>query len=68
MSVNTIKEIERAIRTLTPQEVEELYAWLDQHYPQPIDARVQSDLADGRLDTAIHRALDDEKNGRVRPL
>lgn len=68
MSANTIKEIERAIGALTPREIEELYAWLDQHYPQPIDARVQSDLAEGCLDTAIHRALDDEKNGRVRPL
>ena len=28
----------------------------------------QADLEAGRLDTAIRRALDDEKNGRVRPL
>lgn len=33
-----------------------------------VDARVQSDLATGRLDTAIQRALEDEKNGRVQPL
>ena len=30
MAPNTIKEIERAIETLSPQEIEELYAWLDQ--------------------------------------
>ena len=68
MSINKVQEIERAIGTLTPQEVEELYVWLEQHFPQPIDARLQADLAAGRLDTAIHRALDDEKNGRVRQL
>ena len=68
MSLNTIEEIERAIGALTPREVEELYAWLDQHYPPPIDARLQSDLLAGRLDTAIQRALDDEKNGRTQPL
>ena len=68
MSLNTIKEIERAIGALTPREIEELYGWLDQHYPPPIDARVQSDLAAGTLDTAIQRALDDEKNGRTQPL
>jgi hypothetical protein len=68
MSRDTVKEIERAIGSLTPREIEELYVWLDQHYPQPIDARVQSDLAAGCLDTAIQRALDDEKNGRVQPL
>lgn len=68
MTQNAIKEIERAIKALTPREIEELYVWLDQHYPHPIDTRVQSDLSAGRLDSAIQRALDDEKNGRVRPL
>jgi hypothetical protein len=66
--MNTVQEIERAIQTLTPGELEELYAWLDQHCPQAIDIRSQSDLAAGRLDNAINRALDDEKNGRVQPL
>jgi hypothetical protein len=68
MRLNTIKEIERAIGALTPSEIEELYVWLDEHYPPPIDSRVQSDLAAGRLDTAIQRALDDENNGRTQPL
>jgi hypothetical protein len=67
MGLNTVQEIERAIGTLTPQELEELWVWLDQH-PHPIDTRIQSDLAAGRLDKALQRALDDEKNGRVQPL
>ena len=33
-----------------------------------IGARIKSDLAAGRLDSAIERALDDEKNGRTRSL
>lgn len=68
MSLTTIKQIERAIGALTPREIEELYAWLEQHHPHPIDARVQSDLVAGRLDSIIQRALDDEKNGRTQPL
>jgi hypothetical protein len=68
MGLNTIQEIERAIGALTPQELEELYSWLDQNCPQPIDSRLQSDLTAGRLDKAIHRALDNEKSGRVQPL
>ncbi len=68
MSLNNIKEIERAIGALTPREIEELYVWLEEHFPPPIDTRVQSDLEAGHLDTAIQRALDDEKNGRVQPL
>jgi rhodanese-related sulfurtransferase len=68
MGLNTLQEIERAIRTLKSQELEELYSWLDQNCPQLIDIRVEADLAAGRLDNAIQRALDDEKNGRVQPL
>jgi hypothetical protein len=68
MSLSTVQEIERAIGALTPQELEELYSWLDQHHPQLIDSRVSSDLAAGRLDKAIARALEDEKNDRVQPL
>src|ERR1700722_10348356 len=48
-------------RSALAARIEELYAWLEQHCPQPIDTRVQADLAAGRLDTAIQRALDDEK-------
>jgi hypothetical protein len=64
----TVQDIERAIGALTPQELEELYSWLDQYSPQPIDTRIQSDLAVGRLDKAIQRALADEKNDQVQPL
>jgi hypothetical protein len=68
MGLSTVQEIERAIGALKPEELEELYSWLDQNCPQPIDARVQSDLEAGRLDKAIHRALEDETNGRVQPV
>ena len=67
MGLNTVQEIEGAIGALTPQELEELRVWLDQHL-HPIDTRIHSDLAAGRLDKAIQRALDDEKNGRVQTL
>ena len=66
--METVQEIERAIQALTNRELEELYSWLDQHFPQPIDARIESDLAAGRLDKAIGRALEDEKNDRIQPL
>jgi hypothetical protein len=68
MGLNTVQEIERAVRALKPQELEELYSWLEQNCPQPIDTRLQTDLAAGHLDNAIQRALDDEVNGRVQPL
>ncbi|HTS36153.1 MAG TPA: hypothetical protein VMH04_10800 [Candidatus Solibacter sp.] len=68
MALHTIEEIERAIGTLRPGEIEELYAWLEQHFPHPVDVRVQSDLEAGHLDSAIRRALKDEESGRTQPL
>ncbi len=68
MNLNTVQEIEHAIAALNPRQLAELYAWLDQYDPQPIDTRLQNDFAAGRLDNAIARALDDEKHGRTEPL
>jgi hypothetical protein len=45
MQLNTLEEIERAIETLTPQQREKLSLWLDERYPQPIDAQLRVDLA-----------------------
>jgi hypothetical protein len=59
MHLNTLQEIERAIDALTPHQVEELYEWLDQRHPQPIDAQLKADLDAGRIDDRINRALAD---------
>ena len=68
MSSDTVREIESAISTLTPAELDELYRWLDQHGPKPLEERLQGGLEAGHFDTAIDRALEDELNKRVRPL
>jgi hypothetical protein len=66
--MNTVHEIERAIDALTPQQMEELCAWLDQRHPQLIDAQLKADLDAGRLDNRINRALADHKAGNTQPL
>jgi len=68
MPLNKVQEIERAIGALTQDELQELYSWLDQHCPQPIDAQLKADLDEGRIDERINRALADHKAGRTQPL
>ena len=68
MQLNTVREIERAIDALTPEQVEELYLWLDKHHPQAIDTQLKTDLDAGRIDNRITRALADHKTGRTEPL
>ena len=67
MSRNTVQEIENAIETLTPQEREELYTWIDQQ-PQPIDTLIESGLAAGAFDDEIQKALNDEVHDGFHPL
>jgi hypothetical protein len=50
MRLDTLQEIECAIDALMPQQMEELYVWLAQHHPQPIDARLRADLEAGCID------------------
>lgn len=68
MSLHTVQEIERAIESLTSEQIEELYRWLDHHQPQPIDTRIQADLESGRLDELIEGAVADYKAGNTWPL
>jgi hypothetical protein len=68
MQLNTMQEIECAIDALTPEQREELYAWLDQRHPQLIDAQLKADLDAGRIDDRINRALADHKAGSTHPL
>src|SRR5580704_14525989 len=53
--MNTIQEIERAIQTLTPRELEELYSWLDQHCPQAVSIRRSTALWTMRKTVASSR-------------
>ena len=68
MALSTVQEIERALSELAPQELNEIYLWLDQRYSELMEDRFRSDLDAGRLDSAIQRALDDEESGRTRSL
>jgi uncharacterized protein (DUF433 family) len=57
MSLTTVQDIERAIGTLTPHELEELQAWFDRHCPQPVAGQPKADLDAGRTDQRISRAV-----------
>lgn len=41
MGLNTIKDIERAIEALTPEQLQQLHEWLAQHHP-PVSGSVES--------------------------
>jgi hypothetical protein len=66
--MSTVQEIERAIVGLSPQELDDLYAWMDEHTPQQIDVQLKADLEAGHLDDSIRRALGEHAAGETREL
>ena len=66
--MDTLHQIEQAIDTLPPEQMEELYLWLDQKYQRLVDASLKADLEAGLFDQTIQRALEDEAAGRITPL
>lgn len=69
MASSRVLEIKRAIRELNEQDLSELRAWFDAFAkPQPIDIRIRKDLAAGRLDMIVERALEDKTRRRTKPL
>ena len=68
MISNKVQEIERAIGALAPSELEKLYAWLKHYGPHPIDLQLETDIAAGRIDDRIKRAIADGEAGQPRPL
>jgi predicted DNA-binding transcriptional regulator YafY len=63
MASNMLHEIERAIDELTPEQLQELYQWLDERHPQLIDLQLKSDLEAGSFDDLINRGLAEHKAG-----
>ena len=64
--MNTVLEIERAISALSPNELDELYTWMDQNCP--IDVQLKTDLDAGRIDDRIASALADHRAENTQPL
>lgn len=61
--MSTVLEIERAIGELSPNELDEFSTWMDQN--SSIDVQLRNDLAAGRLDDRIARALADRRSGKL---
>jgi hypothetical protein len=57
MELKTIQEIERAIDALPPQELVELYAWLDRHHPSALPNTQSSSGETPAVDSSERRHI-----------
>lgn len=66
--MSTVRQIEQAIRELTPEALAELRDWFAEYDADQWDRQIETDLAAGRLDALIAEAAADAQTGRCRDL
>ena len=66
--MTTVEAITAAIAELSPEQVAQVQAWLNERAEADWDAQIEQDERAGRLDALADRALAEYRAGRTRPL
>ena len=61
--MNSVQEIEEAVRRLPPKELMAFRSWFAEHDASLWDRQIEADVAEGRLDALAEEALSDLKEG-----
>jgi hypothetical protein len=64
----SLKELEKAIQQLPPQDFKTLLAWLDEVRADLWDKQIEDDAKAGKLDKLAEQALKDFSEGRFTKL
>jgi hypothetical protein len=62
--MTTIEDIEKAVTKLSPKELAEFRAWLDEYLEQAFDEQIERDAESGKLDKLIAKARENQRAGR----
>jgi len=63
-----IIEIENAIKDLPPDKVNELMDWFVKYHAEIWDAKIESDLESGRLDSVLEEVNAEINSGVSKPV
>ncbi len=66
--MTTVDEIERAVSSLAPPELERFRAWFEESQAVRFDRRIEEDARAGRLDLLVERAREDFRRGEAREI
>jgi hypothetical protein len=66
--MSKIKELEKAVATLAPDELAEFRAWFEEFDAMHFDEKIERSIKAGKLDGLAERAIADLRTGRIRPL
>jgi hypothetical protein len=63
-----VKELERAVSELSPQELAEFAAWFEEFAADQWDRQIEADVVAGKLDQLAQKVDDDFEAGRCTEL
>jgi hypothetical protein len=66
--MTTVDEIEKAVESLTPEQLARFRRWFEDFDAARFDASIERDARGGRLDRLAEAALADLRDGRAREL
>jgi hypothetical protein len=64
----TIKDLEKAVAELPPEQFAEFRAWFEAFDAARFDQKIERDVKAGGLDALADEAIDDFRKGRAREL
>lgn len=64
----SVRELEKAVAVLSPEELREFRAWFADFDMAQWDRQIEEDSNAGRLDHLINKALEDHRAGRTTDL
>jgi hypothetical protein len=64
----TVAELERAVKKLSPQELNRFREWFDEYFAEMWDKQIEADAKAGRLDKILAEAEAEYNAGLSKPL
>jgi len=66
--MSTVEDIERAVSSLTPDELARFRVWFETFEASRFDEKIERDARAGKLDQLAEEALADYRQGRAREI
>ena len=63
-----VEDIEKAVERLSPDELAKFRAWFERFDAAVFDAKIERDVAHGKLNDLADRALDALRRGNTKPI
>lgn len=66
--MSTVKELEKAITGLPPEQLAEFRAWFESFDAARWDRQIEEDVKSGKLDRVAEMAVGEYRKGKAKPI